>query len=83
MPGDCPRSGSTAVKSWHILMSDPRSRELFDRAANLHRHAATLLADHQRIHIEMVEIFRKIKRLHYVAPVLGPAPPEPPPARFN
>jgi hypothetical protein len=64
-------------------MSDVTSQSLFDRAADLNRQAHKLFSEHRRIHAELLELFRKIKRLHYVAPVLGRKPPEPPPSRFD
>jgi hypothetical protein len=66
------------------MAHDPTIPELLERAAELKQTADELFAEHERLHVKLVETFEKIKRLHYLPPVLGPPPPDqPPPPRFN
>jgi hypothetical protein len=53
--------------------------ELLSRTAELRLRSTELFADHERLHAELVEIFERIKRIHYAPPVIGPEPPDPPP----
>ena len=61
------------------MAHDPTIHELLERAADSKQTAAELFAEHQRLHEELVQIFERIKQIHYASPVLGTEPPYPPP----
>ena len=61
------------------MAREPTFSEVVERAEIGRQQAAELLAQHERLHEELVAIFERIKKLHYLLPVLGNKPPDPPP----
>jgi hypothetical protein len=60
------------------MADDLTISELVERSTVLRQKAAELFADQERLQDELMEIFERIKKLHYQPPVLTDPPPEPP-----
>ena len=52
------------------MANDPQLDELIQHAVKLKRQAAELFARHELLHVDLVRIFERIKRLHYAHPVI-------------
>jgi hypothetical protein len=61
------------------MPNDPILDTLPARAAELKRESAALFAQHERLHVELLVIFERIKQLHYAYAVMGLEPIDPPP----
>ncbi len=49
--------------------------ELFERACRAHRDTAEILAEHHRLHVELVRLLERGRDLNYTAPILSDKPP--------
>src|SRR6266566_181197 len=51
------------------MADDPTISELVERVCRVHRDTAEILAEHHRLHLELVRLFERSRDLHYRAPV--------------
>ncbi len=53
---------------------DPSISELVKRVGRAHRDTAEILAEHHRLHVELLRLFERSRDLDYMPPVLTDKP---------